>query len=157
VLVAYSAERGTLDVRHYLITVRPFGVSRRVRKVLEGPSKARAASDSHVLDLGSERDVADFVLRRGGGADAGYESATSDASSAAGDEGEAVSLADDYVGRNNRKGQRRAVRLDEIGPRMELRLVKIAEGVPGKEGAVIYHEFGERQPRPLVVNGSLMI
>jgi ribosome biogenesis protein SSF1/2 len=98
--------------------------------------------------LGNERDVADFVLRargeRGPGSD-GYESAASDASSAAGDDPEAsaINLADDYVGRNNRKGQRRAVRLDEIGPRMELRLVKIAEGIPGKEGQVIFHEFGE--------------
>jgi ribosome biogenesis protein SSF1/2 len=39
-----------------------------------------------------------------------------------------------YVGRNNRRGQKRAVRLDEIGPRMEMRLVKITKGVPGKEG-----------------------
>lgn len=46
------------------------------------------------------------------------------------------------MGRNNKKGQKRAVRLDEIGPRMELRLIKIAEGMPGKEGNVIYHEFG---------------
>jgi len=99
-----------------------------------------------LLDLGNEKDVADFLLRKKGepgpGSEGdGYESAASSASSAAGDDGEAVSLADDYVGRGNKKGQRRAVRLDEIGPRMELRLVKITEGVPGKEGSVIYHEF----------------
>jgi ribosome biogenesis protein SSF1/2 len=40
------------------------------------------------------------------------------------------------------KGQRKAVRLDEVGPRMEMRLIKISEGVPGKEGAVTYHGFG---------------
>ena len=106
---------------------------------------------SGYLDLGNERDVADFLLRRRGepgpaGSD-GYESAASSASSVAGDDADAdaVSLADDYVGRNNRKGQRRAIRLDEIGPRMELRLIKIAEGMPGKEGGVIYHEFGAFQ------------
>ena len=49
---------------------------------------------------------------------------------------------DDYLGRSNKKGSKRAVRLDEIGPRMELRLVKIADGVPGKEGAILYHKFG---------------
>jgi ribosome biogenesis protein SSF1/2 len=54
-------------------------------------------------------------------------------------------LADDYVGRNNKKGQKKAVRLSEVGPRMELRLIKISEGVPGKEGAVLYHEFGALQ------------
>lgn len=71
----------------------------------------------------------------------GYESASS-AESEAGDHN-TVELGSDYVGRNNKKGQKRAVRLDEVGPRLELRLVKITEGIPGKEGNVIYHEFGE--------------
>lgn len=119
-----------------------------MRRVLEGVS---ASHD--VVDLGNEKDVADFLLRRKGepgpgseGGGTGYESAVSDASSAAGEDVEGqttVDLASDYVGRNNRKGTKRAVRLDEIGPRMELRLVKIAEGMPGKEGSVIFHEFGE--------------
>jgi hypothetical protein len=108
----------------------------------------RQRQRASVLDLGNEKDVADYVLRaRGGGTsvDGGYETAASEVSSVAeGEDAEdVVSLAEDYVGRNNRKGQKRAVRLDEIGPRMEMRLVKITEGVPGKEGAVIYHEFGE--------------
>jgi ribosome biogenesis protein SSF1/2 len=142
VLISYNAERGTVDFRHYVITVKPYGVSKRVRRVLEGASVSKKSATGF-LDLGNEKDVADFLLRRKGEpgpSSDGYESA---ASSAAGDEGDAVSLADDYVGRNNKKGQKRAVRLDEIGPRMELRLVKITEGVPGKEGSVIHHELGE--------------
>ena len=96
------------------------------------------------MDLGNERDVADFLLRKKGELDpgGGYESAASDVSSVAGDEGDAVSLASDYVGRNNKKGQKKAIKLEEIGPRMELRLIKIAEGLPGKEGGVIYHDIG---------------
>jgi ribosome biogenesis protein SSF1/2 len=183
--VAYSPEKGSIEIRHYAITVRPAGVSKRVRRVLEGPSanavKAKTAREGKdgkdgkekvgregsaapsvastsagtnasmphagtrgVLDLGREKDVADYVLRLSGiGPADGYESAASDASSAAGDDGAAVDLASDYVGRGNKKGARRAVRLDEIGPRMDIRLVKIAEGVPGKEGEVIYHEFGK--------------
>lgn len=141
VLVAYNAERGTIDWRHFRITVKPYGVSRRVRRVLQG-SSATGAGVSAMLDLGNEKDVADYVLRARSGTTDGYESAaTSDVSSAAEDEADVVSLAEDYVGRNNRKGQKRAVRLDEIGPRMELRLVKITEGIPGRESAVIYHEF----------------
>lgn len=130
VLVAYVPERGTIELRHYTISVRASGVSKRVRKVL----------DNHdAPDLGRVNDVADYVLRA-----SGYESATSDGASSAGEEDGAgtVALASDYVGRGNTKGARRAVRLDEVGPRMELRLVKISEGVPGKEGEVIYHEFG---------------
>lgn len=140
VLVSYNQDRGTVDFRHYIITVKPYGVSRRVRKILEGGISVQ--STSGLLDLGNEKDVADFVLRKRGepGPD-GYESASS-AESVAGDENAAVDLAEDYVGRNNKKGQRRAVRLDEVGPRMELKLIKITEGIPGKEGAVIYHEFG---------------
>lgn len=147
VLVSYNAERGTVDFRHYLITVKPYGVSKRVRKVLEGATAKPSTSGSHgFLDLGNEKDVADFLLRKKGEpgpSSDGYESAASSASSVGGDDVDAISLADDYVGRNNKKGQKRAVRLDEIGPRMELRLIKIVEGVPGKEGSVIYHEFGE--------------
>lgn len=144
VLISYNPDKGTIDFRHYLITVRPYGVSWKVQKVLEGAS-AKASSSKHILDLGNEQDVADFLLRKKGEpgpTSDGYESAASTASSVAGDDGDAISLGDDYVGRNNKKGQKRAVRLDEIGPRMELRLIKITEGVPGKEGGVIYHEFG---------------
>ncbi|KJA18595.1 hypothetical protein HYPSUDRAFT_45139 [Hypholoma sublateritium FD-334 SS-4] len=142
VLISYNADRGTVDFRHYIIKVKPYGVSKRVRKVLEGVG--HSSTRSGVLDLGNEKDVADFLLRKRGepGPEGGYESAASSAESVAGDDGDAVDLAEDYVGRNNKKGQRRAVRLDEVGPRMELRLIKITEGVPGKEGAVMYHEFG---------------
>ncbi|KAG6836646.1 hypothetical protein H0H93_005476 [Arthromyces matolae] len=142
VLVSYNADHETVDFRHYLITVKPYGVSKRVRRVLEGAT-SKSSSVSGILDLGNEKDIADFVLRRRGdpGPDGGYESAASSTESVAGDDGDAVDLAGDYVGRNNKKGQRRAVRLDEIGPRMELRLVKIVESVPGKDGNVIYHHF----------------
>ncbi|KAJ3508670.1 hypothetical protein NLJ89_g5627 [Agrocybe chaxingu] len=142
VLISYNAERDTIDFRHYIIKVKPYGVSKRVRRVLDAASHA-GKSSSGVLDLGNERDVADFLLRKRGepGPDGGYESAASSAESVVGDDGDAVDLAGDYVGRNNKKGQRRAVRLDEVGPRMELRLIKISEGVPGKEGAIMYHEF----------------
>jgi len=152
VLVSYNAGRGTVDFRHYVITVKPYGVSRRVRRVLEGATTAsseKASRSSRILDLGNENDVADFVLRKRGESapDGGYESAASSAESIAGDEGDAVSLAEDYVGRNNKKGQKRAVRLDEVGPRMELRLVKITEGVPGKDGSVIFHQYVKKSKK----------
>ncbi|KAG6879596.1 hypothetical protein C0992_000876 [Termitomyces sp. T32_za158] len=150
VLVSYNSSRETVDFRHFLITVKPYGVSKRVRRVLEGAT-TKSSSTSTILDLGNEKDIADFVLRRRGepGPDGGYESAASSTESVAGDDGDAVDLADDYVGRNNKKGQRRAVRLDEIGPRMELRLVKIVEGIPGKEGNVIYHHFVKKTKKEM--------
>jgi len=142
VLLSYDAETETISFRHYLITIKPYGVSKRIRKVVDGLSKTSA---NNVLDLGKENDIADFFLRqRGehGPDDEGYESATSATSSVAGDDPDAaVDLPDDYVGRNNRKGERRAVKLDEIGPRFDFSLLKMTEGLPGREGEVIYHKF----------------
>ncbi|KAF8797866.1 Brix-domain-containing protein [Phlegmacium glaucopus] len=149
VLVSYNADRGTIDFRHYIIKVKPYGVSKRVRRILEGTTHSSTKNTIGMLDLGNEQDVADFLLRKTGepGPDGGYESAASSTESILGDDGDAVDLAEDYVGRNNKKGQRRAIRLDEVGPRMELRLIKITEGVPGKEGAVMYHGFVKKSKK----------
>ncbi|CAE6490550.1 unnamed protein product [Rhizoctonia solani] len=139
ILVSYNSESGTISIRHYLIGVRALGVTRHIRKLVEGKTTAA----HRVLDLGREKDLADYVLRAPGEAGPdGYESASSAASDVDGEGGVAeVQLVGDYVGRNNRAGSKRAVKLTEIGPRLELRLVKITEGVPGKQGAVLYHEF----------------
>ena len=141
--VSLRAADGRLDLR--IGPLREGGAER----VLEGAT-SKKPTQSHpetgVLDLGNEKDVADFLLRKkgeSGPSSDGYESAASSASSVAGDDGDAVDLADDYVGRNNKRGQKRAVKLDEIGPRIELKLIKVAEGVPGREGNVLYHEFGK--------------
>lgn len=60
--------------------------------------------------------------------------------SEADEESATVSLASD-VGRVNRTSSRNAVRLQEIGPRMTLRLVKVEEGLCS--GGTIFTEFGE--------------
>ncbi|KAG9045475.1 hypothetical protein FS837_006257 [Tulasnella sp. UAMH 9824] len=142
VLVSWNAENQTIDIRHYLITVKTSGVTRRVRRILE----PKAGSGGKIPDLSREKDIADYVLKAAGGED-GYETASTSAASDADPEEYAVKLASDYVGRNNRKGDKRAVKLDEIGPRMELRLVKIVEGPPGKEGGVLFHEFVKKSPK----------
>lgn len=144
-LVHYNADRDTVDFRHFLIVIRPHGVSRRVRKLLEGTRKAQGGS---VVDLGNERDVADFILKQAGAE--GYESASSYASDAGEDGENKVELPSDYLGRNNRKGEQRCISLEEIGPRIELKLLKVSEGIPGKEGAVIWHRFGRFGCRILI-------
>jgi ribosome biogenesis protein SSF1/2 len=58
----------------------------------------------------------------------------------------AVELPEDYVGRGNKKGERKAVKLVETGPRMELRLIKVVEGLVGSkrgEGETVFHEFSK--------------
>lgn len=166
-LVSYHAESHLISVRHFIISVRPHGVSRRVRKILNSAtlteSTARTATRTRV-NLASAEDIADYLLRRrqdsatpseagsaytnasGTTANTGYDSASESEGSEAESDSNAVDLPDDYVGRGNKKGSRKAVRLVEVGPRMELKLIKITEGLVGSkkgEGETVFHEFGE--------------
>lgn len=155
VLLNYNPETKTVDWRHFLISVRPVGVSRSVRRVIEGSTRPSAASSGSVTGYGGEHkrhgralvnlanatDIAEYVMR-GSAAAGGEDTDTSEAESEAEDIADpknAVELPQAYVGRGNDVNTQRAVRLREIGPRMELRLVKIEEGLNGSE--VLYHDY----------------
>ncbi|WFD31472.1 hypothetical protein MSPP1_002508 [Malassezia sp. CBS 17886] len=161
VLLSYNADTKTIDWRHYLISVRPVGVSRAVRRVIEGSTRASAASSGSVtgrggdadsarhgralVNLANATDIAEYIMR--GSAAAGEDTDNSEAESEAEDMADprnAVELAHQYVGRGNVANAQRAVRLREIGPRMELRLVKIEEGLNGSE--VLYHDYVHKTP-----------
>ncbi|PWN49660.1 Brix-domain-containing protein [Violaceomyces palustris] len=161
VLLNYNSATKTIDWRHYLISVRPVGVSRAVRRVIEGTTRASAASSGSVtgkgtsipgaparrkgkslVNLGDAGDIAEYVLGRSAGLDGATDTEASEAESEAEDMADpknAVELPQDYVGRGNDANAQRAVRLREIGPRMELRLVKVEEGMNG--GEVLYHDY----------------
>lgn len=143
-LISYNHSTGLISMRHYTITVRPQGVSRRVRKLLN-PGSKRAP------DLANQDDIADYLLRRGDRAGSastdGYDSMSESEASEAESDTNAVELPEDYVGRGNKKGERKAVRLIETGPRLELKLVKIVEGLVGSkrgEGQTVYHAIETR-------------
>lgn len=155
VLLNYNADTKTIDWRHYLISVRPVGVSRSVRRVIEGSTRPSAASSGSVtghgseykrhgralVNLGNATDIAEYVMR-GSQAIGGEDTDTSEAESEAEDMADpqnAVELSQDYLGRGNAANSQRAVRLREIGPRMELRLVKVEEGLNGS--SVLYHDY----------------
>lgn len=155
VLLNYNADTKTIDWRHYLISVRPVGVSRSVRRVIEGSTRPSSASSGSVtghgsehkrhgralVNLGNATDIAEYVIR-GSQAAGGEDTDTSEAESEAEDMADpqnAVQLSHNYVGRGNAANAQRAVRLREIGPRMELRLVKVEEGLNGS--SVLYHDY----------------
>jgi len=143
VLISYNSDSGTLEFRHYLIAIRTTGISRNINKILHNAATSSSGSRTkRGLKLGKEKDLADYILRtsRGANGDDGYNTSTSAASEADPEE-DNERVASDHPGRSNKKGDRRAIRLHEIGPRMELRLIKITEGAPGKEGAVLFHQF----------------
>ena len=143
-LISYNHSTGLISMRHFTITVRPQGVSRRVRKLLN-PGSKRAP------DLANQDDIADYLLRRadraGSASTDGYDSMSESEASEAESDTNAVELPEDYVGRGNKKGERKAVRLVETGPRLELKLVKIVEGLVGSkrgEGQTVYHAIETR-------------
>lgn len=145
-LLSYSHTTNLISLRHYVITVRPHGVSRRVRRLLNATTVN--ARKPHIDDTD---DLADYLLRgrtgapgSEGGGTAGYDSSSETEGSEAESDSNAVELPEDYVGRGNKKGERKAVRLVETGPRMELQLVKVVEGLVGSrkgEGETVFHEF----------------
>ncbi|KAK1559952.1 hypothetical protein Q3G72_020432 [Acer saccharum] len=119
VLLHYNKDTKLIDFRHYSIRLQPVGVSRRLRKFVQ---------NHQVPDLRSLQDVSDFVTRAGYGSE-----------SEADDEAAMVTLTSD-LGRVNRASTKSAVKLQEIGPRMTLQLVKVEEGLCS--GTVIFNEYG---------------
>ncbi|XP_070037718.1 peter Pan-like protein isoform X2 [Nicotiana tomentosiformis] len=126
VLLNYNKETKLIDLRHYSIRLQPVGVSRRIRKFVQ---------NHQVPDLRSLQDVSDFVTKAGYGSESEPD-----------DEAATVSLSSD-IGRVNRASTKSAVKLQEIGPRMTLQLVKIEEGLC--TGRVIFGEYGSTSAKKL--------
>ncbi|KAI5388183.1 peter Pan-like protein [Lathyrus oleraceus] len=117
VLLNYNKDTKLIDFRHYSIRLQPIGVSRRIRKLVQ----------SHqVPDLRNLQDVSDFVTKAGYGSE-----------SEADEEAATVTLSSN-IGRVNRASTKSAVRLQEIGPRMTLQLVRIEKGLCS--GEVLFSE-----------------
>lgn len=147
-LISYNHGTGLISMRHFTISVRPQGVSRRVRKLLNPSS---GGTSRRAPNLSNADDIADYLIRRtstpGSEAGSGYDSMSESEASEAESDSNAVELPEDYVGRGNKKGERKAVRLLETGPRLELKLIKVVEGLVGSkrgEGQTVFHEFESR-------------
>ncbi|XP_011011224.1 PREDICTED: peter Pan-like protein [Populus euphratica] len=119
VLLNYNKDTKLIDFRHYSIRLQPVGVSRRLRKFVQ---------NRQVPDLRNLQDVSDFVTKAGYGSESEGD-----------DEAATVTLAND-LGRVNKASTKSAVKVQEIGPRMALQLVKIEEGLCS--GDVIFSEYG---------------
>lgn len=124
VLLNYNKETKLIDFRHYSIRLQPVGVSRRLRKFVQ---------KHQVPNLSNLQDVSDFITRTGYGSE-----------SEADDEAAIVNLASD-LGRVNKASTKSAVKLQEIGPRMTLQLIKVEEGL--SSGGVIFSEYGNADDR----------
>ncbi|CAO1624818.1 unnamed protein product [Sympodiomycopsis kandeliae] len=158
VLLSYNAHSDTIEWRHFLISIRPVGVSRSVRRVIEGTNKpGQSSSDTtastkgkgkSLPNLGNVGDISEYVLgrsSRSGSVGAASDTDLSEAESEIedmNDPNNTVELFQKYVGRNNSMNEQRAIRLREVGPRIELKLIKIQENITGAGstgGETLYH------------------
>jgi ribosome biogenesis protein SSF1/2 len=120
VLLNYNKDTKLIDFRHYSIRLQPVGVSRRIRKFVQ---------NHQVPDLRNLQDVSDFVTKAGYG------------SESEGDEEAATVTLSSDLGRVNKGATKSAVKLQEIGPRMTMQLVKVEEGLC--TGGIIFSEYGK--------------
>ncbi|KAF9950674.1 hypothetical protein BGZ72_007702 [Mortierella alpina] len=127
VLLNYNSETKHLDFRHYNVSVKPVGISKSIKRVIT----------TDVPDLKGFEDISDYVLRGAFASESDVEDGPDST----------VTLGQDYVGRNNKRQDQRAIKLVELGPRMELKLVKIQAGMC--DGEVLYHDFIKRSPEEL--------
>ncbi|KAF8460491.1 Brix domain-containing protein [Kalaharituber pfeilii] len=143
-----SASDYLIDLRHYMITTKPVGLSRAIRRlnaaerIISKSSSPAPRGKGVVPNLGKLEDISEYMLDPNAAA-TGYTS-----ESEVEDDAEVEVLPGSSAAKNPTKrkcvtvsggAEKRAVKLTEIGPRMTLELVKIEEGLA--DGKVLYHSF----------------
>uniref|UniRef100_A0AC35TU33 Brix domain-containing protein n=1 Tax=Rhabditophanes sp. KR3021 TaxID=114890 RepID=A0AC35TU33_9BILA len=118
VLFNYDETTDEVTLRHYAIKVVPTGISKSTKKIVQ----------NKIPDLSKYNDISEYFLNPGQLSESEFEG-----------EQKEVELADDLPGKGCMKGMKTNVRMIEIGPRLNLTLVKIVEGVD--EGEVLYHRY----------------
>jgi len=119
VLMNYNPSTNLIDFRHYIIKVAPVGVSKGVKKVVQGK----------VPNLAKCNDISEFLTKAGILSESEMED----------DPNSHVTVAQKLISRGNVEQGKSAVRLSELGPRLTLQLIKVEDGL--MDGAVLYHDF----------------
>lgn len=146
----------TINLRHYAITTKTTGVPKSIRRLnaAEKLVHSREKRKRVLPNLSKLEDVADYILDPS--AAAGYTSASESEVETDAEVEVKQTPARQVLGAKQRAKKRakeangpvsdrrpavekRAVKLQELGPRMTLRLTKVEEGVCG--GRVMWHEF----------------
>jgi ribosome biogenesis protein SSF1/2 len=141
-----------LSLRHYAITTKRTGISKRLRRFDPKEQRAREKKGHALPNLGQLDDVADYLLDPAAGGytsasetevdtDAEVEVLETDARRVLSKkEVERMKSGEKKPAMERRNHvEKRAVKLVELGPRMRLRLVKVEEGLC--EGRVMWNEF----------------
>ena len=91
VLLDYDTESESISFRHYYINVKPVGLSKSVKRIM----------NTSIPNLNKFEDIGDYVLREAIASESDVEDAGENV----------VTLSENYIGRNNQKSSQRAIRL----------------------------------------------
>ncbi|KAJ3042852.1 hypothetical protein HDV00_006413 [Rhizophlyctis rosea] len=119
ILFNLNPETKEIEFRHYNVTVKVTGVSKSVKHLIQ----------TDIPDLNRFNDVSEYILREAYASESDIEDGPEST----------VTLAQKYIGKGNRPSEQRAIRLVELGPRIQMSLTKIQAGLCG--GEVLYHSF----------------
>lgn len=130
VLFNYEKETDEVEFRQYVIRATPLGISKSVKTIVK----------AKIPNLANLEDISEYVMGNGAGGAGGGMTSDSEVD----DESAHVTLPDAFRGRGNRKAEKSAVRLTEIGPRLTLKLTKVEREIC--EGDVLYHAYMTKTP-----------
>ncbi|KAB0790723.1 hypothetical protein PPYR_15767 [Photinus pyralis] len=119
VLLNYDPSTDLIDFRHYIIKIVPVGVSKGVKKVIQGK----------IPDLSKCDDISEFFTRAGTLSESEMED----------DPNSHITVNQKLVSRGNVEQGQSAIKLTELGPRMTLQLMKVEDGL--LDGIVLYHHL----------------
>ncbi|KAI8867834.1 Brix-domain-containing protein, partial [Ramicandelaber brevisporus] len=128
VLINRDPATGVITIRHYLITVKAVGISRGIKRLIV---------TQHIPNLGNLNDISDFVRKEAFASESDIEDIDDPVG---GNDYRKIELTESYLGRAEQPQtqlEQRAIKLVEIGPRLDMSLVKIEDGL--LEGNVLYH------------------
>lgn len=114
VILHYDKETETIEFRHYVITVSQLGMSKSIKRVIQ----------RKVDSLSNVQDISEYILNN-------QDASESDV--------EDINNENKVIIDSKKRSSQNAIKLKEIGPRMQLKLLKIEEGV--SNGTVLYHSL----------------
>jgi ribosome biogenesis protein SSF1/2 len=121
VLFHRNAETENISVRHYKIVLNPLGISKSIKRV---------AMKKQAIPLGKYEDMSEYVLSQTKASESDLE-----------DESDfEIQVNEKIKTMVSNEGRKAAIRLVEIGPRIEMTLSKIQTGF--LQGEVMYHWKG---------------
>lgn len=120
VLISFNPVSKLIDLRHYSVTVVPVNLNKGIKKLVT----------RNIPNMAKFEDVADFITK-------GYLLSDSEI-----DDNETHVVLPQNLRRGNLADNKSSLRLQEIGPRLTMRLMKIEEDL--LTGEVLYHDYIEK-------------